>query len=132
MRRAKGKKGKARPENKPIFRYWVEVLELKTGSMATLPLTQITKIHIPRKKSDPQRPNDEILQLEDGSVKLEAKTLDDLAAQLRQRYSDGEYERRLHRERDREAEERWERGMNGLMRILAEAAVERILRETEP
>jgi len=53
-----------------------------------------------------QRPGEDVLQLKDGSITLEAKSLNDLTAQLRQRYQDGEYERTLHRERDRQAEQR--------------------------
>jgi hypothetical protein len=131
MRKAMGKDGGARSISKQIFRYWVEVCELRTGAVRRLPLKTIAKIHIPRKKAEAHKPTEEVLQLEDGTDKLEAKNLDDLAVQLRQRYPDGEYERRLQQERDHEAERRWADGMNGLIRILAEAAVDELLREKE-
>jgi hypothetical protein len=67
------------------------------------------------------------LQLKDGSATLEAKTLSELAAQLGAKYPDGEYERTLHQERDRESEERRAQAMNQLIKILAEAAMEKIL-----
>jgi len=120
------------PDSEQVFRYWVEVLELKNGLVRNLPLKAIAKIHIPRKKSEPQRPREEILQLTDGAETLEAKSLDDLAGQLRQRYPDETYRRTLHRERDRQAEERRAEAMNGLIRIFAEAAVEEALRERGP
>jgi len=64
-----------------------------------------------------QRPKEDVLQLKDGCTTLEAKSLDDLAAQLRQRYPDGEYERTLHRERDRQAEQRRADAMNNLVEM---------------
>ena len=92
--------------NEKIFRYWVEVRDLTNGSVRNLPLIAIAKIHIPRSKKEAQRPTEEILQLKDGFSTLEAKTIDELAAELRAKYPDGKYERTLHHERDREAEER--------------------------
>jgi hypothetical protein len=62
---------------------------------------------------------------------MEAKDLDELAAQLREKYPDGSYERRLHSERHLQAEARWEHGMNQLIEILAISAVDELLRETE-
>ncbi len=132
MRKGGNKNDKEVPGGEQVFRYWVEVLELKNGLVRNLPLTAIAKIHIPRKKSEPQRPREEILQLTDGAETLEAKSLDDLAGQLRQRYPDETYRRTLHRERDRQAEERRAEAINGLIRIFAEAAVEEALRERGP
>jgi hypothetical protein len=81
-------------------------------------LSAAAKIHIPRRKKAAQRPRESVLHLKDGSTTLDAKSLDDLAAQLRQRYPDGEYERTLHRERDRQAEQRRAHAMNNLIEIL--------------
>lgn len=106
-----------------IFQYWVEIRELAGGSVRSLPLTAVAKVHLPRKRNEAQRPTEEVLQLNDSSAILEARSLDDLAAQLRERYPDGKYERTLHRERDRAAEERREDAMNGLIGILVEAMV---------
>ena len=34
---------------------WVEVLELKNGSVRILPLKAVAKIYIPRRKNEPQK-----------------------------------------------------------------------------
>jgi hypothetical protein len=112
-----------------VFRYWVELRDLENGSTRNLPLTAIAKIHIPRKRNEAQRPSEEILQLHDNSVIIEAKNLDELAAQLRQKYPDEAYERTLHRERDHEAEQRRADAMNSLIEILAKSVAEQLLRE---
>jgi hypothetical protein len=124
--------GKELSDNKKIFRYWVEVRDLTNGSARKLPLIAIAKIHIPRSKKETQRPTEEVLQLKDGSATLEAKSIDELAAQLGARYPDGKYERTLHQERDRESEERRAEAMNQLIKILAEAAVQKILNNGVP
>ena len=116
-----------RPRDEQIFRYWVEVRDLTNGSVSNLPLSAFARIHIPKKRNEAQKPREEILRLQDGSAILEAISLDDLAAQLRQKYPDSGYERTLHRERDRDAEERRAEAMNQLIKILAEAAVKDIL-----
>jgi hypothetical protein len=121
--------GKELPESNRIFRYWVEVRELKSGSLRKLSLHAVANIPLIKDAKEAQRLREEILQLKDGSATLEAKSLDDLAAQLRQRYPDEAYQRTLHRERDREAEERRAEAMNGLIRILAEEAVNRVIAE---
>jgi hypothetical protein len=110
-------------DSEEIFRYWVEVRNLTNGAVRSLSLSAVERIHISRKKNEEQRPREEILRLQDGSAILEATSLDDLAAQLREKYPDIGYERTLHRERDREAEERRAEAMNQLIRILAEAVV---------
>src|ERR1700691_4830941 len=106
MRRTQKSRSPELAEDKQLFRCWVEVRELKTGSARELPLNGVRKVYIPRRKNDPGRPDEKVLQLKDGSETLEAKHLDDLAAQLRQRYPDDAYERRLFKVRDREAEKR--------------------------
>ena len=112
-----------------VFRYWVELRDLENGSTRNLPLTAIAKIHIPRKRNEAQRPSEEILQLHDNPVIIEATNLDELAAQLRQKYPDEAYERTLHRERDHEAEQRRADAMDGLIEILAKSVAEQLLRE---
>ena len=128
MRKTRKESNGADPQDsEEIFRYWVEVRDSTNGAVRSLPLTAVARIHIPRKKNEPQRPREEILRLQDGSAILEAISLDDLAAQLRQKYPDSGYERTLHRERDRDAEERRAEAMNQLIRILAQAVVKDIL-----
>ena len=129
MRKTKEKSSADLPDHEQIFRYRVEVRDLSNGSVLNLPLSAVARIHIPRKKHEAQKPKEEILRLQDGSAILEAISLDDLAAQLRQKYPDSGYERTLHRERDRDAEERRAEAMNQLIRILAEAAVKDILND---
>lgn len=118
MPKKDARKGRDVPERQEVFRYWVEVRELASGSARHLPLNGVTKIHIPRTKKETQKPNEEILQLKDDSTTLEAKNIDDLAAQLRATYPDDAYERTLHWERDREAEVRRAEALNKLSEIL--------------
>lgn len=111
------------PEAQQIFRYWVELRDLREGSTRNLPLTAIARIHLPTKKNAPQLPSGQLLQLQDGPTTLEAKDLDELAAQLGQRYPDDAFERTLRRERDHEAEQRRKDAMDVLMKLVAKAAV---------
>jgi hypothetical protein len=85
MRKTKQRSSAELPDAEQIFRYWVEVRDLTNGSVSNLPLSAFARIHIPRKKK-------EILRLQDGSTILEAISLDDLAAQLRQKYPDSGYD----------------------------------------
>lgn len=111
--------------DKGIFRYWVEVRDLATGSVRKLPLTAVKVICIKAgKKNEPLPPNRELLQLKDGEETWEAETFDELRARLRDKYPDAAFERTLHYVRDKEAEERRERALDGLIRILAKAAVD--------
>jgi hypothetical protein len=82
-----------------------------------------------RKKNEVSKPREEILQLHDDSVIIEAKDIADLAAQLRAKYPDDLYERTLHRQRDHEAEQRRADAMNSLMDLLVESVVDKLLRE---
>lgn len=130
-RKATNNNDKELPESEQIFRYWVELRDLQNGSTRDLALKAKTRIHIPTKRNEVQKQSEEVLELKDGSLTLEAKSLDDLASQLRQRYPDGAYERTLHRARDCQAEERRAEAMKQLVKILAEAAAEDLLRERE-
>ena len=94
------------PESKRIYRYWVEICDRRDGSVRALPLAAIQRIHLTAKKSEARLPDEQVLQLQDESAVIEAKDIDDLAAQLRAKYPDETYERFLRSERDREAERR--------------------------
>jgi hypothetical protein len=107
----------------------VELRDIQSEAIRNLPLGAIARIHIPRKRNEAQKPREEILQLHDDSVIIEATNLDDLAARLREKYPDEAYERTLHRERDHEAEERRSEAMNGLIEILSKSVVDQLLRE---
>jgi hypothetical protein len=115
-----------------ILRYWVEIRSLSSGEVRTPPLCGIRLVHIPRRKTDPRRPDEELLQLTDGNDKMRAKNLDDLAAQLRERYPDEGYERSLHSERDREAERRHKEALNGLIELVAQSMVKDTIKRGEP
>jgi hypothetical protein len=116
------KKNEEGDQSKQIFRHWVEVRELKTGSVRQLPLTTVVSISLAPKRLEPQCPRKEVLQLTDGSATIEAKDLDDLAAQLRQKYPDQAYVRTLHRQRDPEAEKRRADAINKLSEVLVPRA----------
>lgn len=115
------------PENERVLRYWVEIRELRTGLVRTLPLSAVAKIPLTR----PPRPREDVLQLQDGTTTREAKSLEDLAAHLRQRYPDPEYERTLRSERDHKAEQRRAEAMNRLTELLAELAVQEALQQID-
>lgn len=112
-------------ENEQIYRYWVEVLDLRDGTVHYLPLKEIVRIYLPRRKGESGRPGQHRLQMEDGPDVLEGADIDELAAQLRQKYPDGIYERRLKRERDIPAEQQRKHGMEALARLLMKCAIEK-------
>jgi hypothetical protein len=121
------------PESQRIYRYWVELHNRSDGSVRVMPLGGIKRIHLVPGKGEARHPDEVVLQVQDESTVIEAKDLEDLAAQLREKYLDEMYERFLHQERDVEAERRKAEAMDGLIQLLADAVVEDILRqETEP
>jgi hypothetical protein len=75
------------------------------------------------------RPNEMVLRVQDGADVIEARTIDELAAQLRVRYPDDTYDRFLRSERDADAERRTAQAMEGLIEILVEAALEDLPKE---
>jgi hypothetical protein len=123
----------ARPKrltNKEFFRYWVEVRELTSGSVRKLPLTTVRLVCLKRgKKNEPRLPDRDLLRLQDDAETLEVETFDELRSRLRNKYPDATYERTLHYVRDHEAEERYERGMNGLIDILVMKVVDDMIAE---
>jgi hypothetical protein len=112
--RSRREKNNELTETKRIFRHWVEIRDLKSGSVRQLSLSAVAKIHIPRRRNEPQRPTEGFLEVVDDEEALVPKTLDDLVGQLPRRYPDGAYERTLRRERDRQREE----AINKLIEIL--------------
>jgi hypothetical protein len=114
-----------------IFRYWVEIRDLREDSTRQLSLKALTRIHIPTRKGEVQQPNEQILSVEDGLTTHEANCLEQLARQLREKYPDGSFERTLRRERDTAAEERHSNAVNELARIVANAAARRLLRHAD-
>jgi hypothetical protein len=120
-RKTRGSDNKRSSQRGQVLKYWVEVREVSTGVVRTLPLQQFAKIHIPRKKNDEQRPREEVLRLGDGPSTLEASSLEDLAAQLREKYPDSLYERTFHQERDLEAERVRGDALDRLAQLVMEA-----------
>ncbi len=112
------RKNEESAQSKQIFRHWVEVRDLKTGSVRQLPLTTVVSISLAPKRLEPECPRKEVLQLTDGSATIEAKDLNDLAGQLRHNYPDNAYVRTLHRQRDPEAEKRRADAINRLSEVL--------------
>ena len=117
------------PESQHIYRYWVELRDRRDGSVRILALGAMQRIHLTAKKKQARLPDEQVLQLQDESAVIEAKDIDDLAAQLRAKYPDDTYERFLRRERDVEAERRKAEAMEGLIQLLAEAVADDLLRE---
>jgi len=118
-----------RPENQRRYRYWVEIRDLRDGSVRTLPLHALRLVHLSRKRGEPPQPDEQLLRLQDDSTVIEAKNLRTLAKQLRNRYPDETHERRLHWERDLEAEQRYADALDSLTELLVEAAVNDVLSE---
>ena len=119
-----------RLSDKEIFRYWVEVRELKSESVRKLPLTAVRRVCFKRgKNNEPLLPDREVLKLQDEEETWEADTFDELRARLRDKYPDSAFERTLHYVRDLEAEERREAALNGLISILAKRVVDDLIAE---
>lgn len=113
-----------------IYRYWVEICELASGSVRQLPLTAVRKVCLTRgKKNEPPMSDEQALRLEDGAETWEAKSFDELRARVRDKYPDAAFERTLHYVRDREAEERRERVLNELAKVFAEQVVKEMIEE---
>jgi len=117
------------PESRRAYRYTVDIRALGDGSSRLLPLEVFSVIALKAKGTDTAEPNRQLLRLKDGGEILEAADLEELRIRLRDKYPDSDYERRLHVERDREAEERREAALLDLARLLADAAVEEELRK---
>jgi hypothetical protein len=119
-----------RLSEKQILRYWIEVRDLKSGSVRKLPLTTWKLVCLKRdKKNEPSLPDRELLRLEDGEETWESDSFDELRTRLRDKYPDAAFERTLHYVRDHEAEERRERALNGLIDILAKKVVDDLMVE---
>jgi hypothetical protein len=58
-----------------IFRYWAEILTLSDATARSLPLVEFARVHITKRKSDPQLPTEHLLELQDGSETIEAASL---------------------------------------------------------
>jgi hypothetical protein len=119
------------PEGRRAYRYTIEIRALADGSSRLLPPEVISVIALTAKGTATEKPSRQLLRLKDGEEILEAADLDELRIRLRDKYPDSDYERRLHVQRDREAEERREAAIMGLARLLARAAVEEELRKAD-
>ena len=122
-------KDRDRPESQRRYRYWVEIRDLGDGSVRTLPLRVMRLVYLGGKRDDPPRPDEQRLRLHDDSAVIEARDIDELAVQLRNKYPDETHERRLHWERDLEAEERYADALDSLIELVAKTIVDDLLRE---
>jgi hypothetical protein len=104
------------------FKYWIEVRDLRDGTVRELPLRSVIHLKIPTRKAHSPPPSRECLQIEDGAEPMEGETWEELVAKLRARYPDGPYERRLKRERDLRAEH----AMNELVKLVARSAMRKL------
>jgi hypothetical protein len=119
-----------RLSDKRIFRYWVEVRELASGSVRKLPLTAVRLLCLKTgKRNEPLLPDRELLWLQNDEETWEASDFDELKIRLRDKYPDATFARTLHFVRDHEAEERRERALNGLISILAKRVVVDLIAE---
>jgi hypothetical protein len=93
--------------------------------MRELPIKFFRRISLTAKsEADAQEPPAELrLRAQDVGRTWEASDMEDLARQLREHYTDGVFERSLHRERDLAAEEKYWSAMEEFARIVARAAV---------
>jgi hypothetical protein len=88
--------------DKRIFRYWVEVRELASGSVRKLPLTGMRLVCLARgKRNEPPVPDKELLRLTDDAETWEVETFDELRVRLRDKYPDSAFERTLISSRTR-------------------------------
>jgi hypothetical protein len=118
-----------RPESQRRYRYWVEIRDLRDGSARSLPLTALRSVHLTSKRGQPLLPDEQLLRVQDGATVIEAKDLDELAGQLRSAYPDETHERRLHWERDLEAERRRADARDSLINLFVEAVVRDAMHE---
>jgi hypothetical protein len=118
-----------RPESQRIYRYWVEIRELRDGSVLNLPLTALRLVQLDGKRAESPQPDEQRLRLHDDATVIEARDRDELAATLQSKYPDATHERRLYWERDPEAEQRYAGALDALMELVVEAVVNDVLRE---
>ena len=116
--------------DKRILRYWVEIRDLKSGSVRKLPLTAVRLVCLKGgKKNKPLPPDREVLRLHDDEETWELETFEEPKIRLRDKYPDTAFARTLHYERDHEAEERRESALNELISILPKSAVDEFVAE---
>lgn len=119
------------PMAKQILRRWILLRDRRNGSTRELPLSAVTRIHLPTKRHPEQRLNESVLRLKDVTATIEAHSIEDLVVQLREKYPDEVYECTLHSERDVQAEQLREQCLDKLAGIFIEAAVDRLIREAD-
>jgi len=107
----------------------VEIRDLHDGSVRTLTLQAMRLVHLGGKRGDPPPPDGQVLRLQDDATVIEASDIEDMRTQLRSKYPDETHERRLHWQRDLEAEQRRTAARESLIQLLAEAVVNDLLRE---
>jgi hypothetical protein len=53
-----------------MYRYWIELRDVTTGSIREIPLQVLRRVYIPTRKDGQHRPDEEILRLQDGELLL--------------------------------------------------------------
>lgn len=133
-----------------VYRFEVEIIELSSGASRRVPLTfhQLVAFartsrsvrragkgaapsptSTPLSEEPPRLSRSEVMRLVDEDFVLEAANWEEFRLRLRERYPDSRFERRLHVQRDREAEERREEAIQGLIKLVADAVVADFLKE---
>jgi hypothetical protein len=124
------KRTKDLPESRRLYQYTIEITDLQAGSSRRVPLKSFRRVSLKTlKKSEVAEPPVDVLRFEDGDFQIEARDFEELRSRLREQYPDERYERRVHAKRDREAVDRREQAIEGLAKIYAEVALERLLAE---
>jgi hypothetical protein len=130
MATARTRVPKERSERERIYRSWIEVIDRESGSIRKLPLKAMAKILLKSKtEKDPPPSRVDVLELTDGSERIEVKNIDELSVQLRQRYPDATYERSLHMERDHEAEERRADAISRMVQLIVDSFIKTLSAE---
>jgi hypothetical protein len=109
------------PDDRRIFRLWIEVRAVSSGELRCLPLAAFRRIPLVRTTGAPP-PSEVALVVTDDPHVIEAATFEELVGALRALYPDGAYERRLCFERDHTAERARSQALHRLVDLLAEAA----------
>ena len=115
---------------KQFFRHWIEVRDIRDGTVHQLPVTVFQRLLLVAKSKQTveERSPDIRLRVQDLGGDWEVKDLAELSLRLRDRYPDGTFERVLKCERDTEEEEKHRSAMDALVELLAEIAVRELLK----
>jgi hypothetical protein len=116
------------PESERRYQYEVEIKALSTGESRRIPLSVGRAISLKRlKRGEPEEPARDVFEVRVGDVVVRGYSFEEFREKLRAQYPDEAFERRLHYQRDREAEDRWRQGIRSLVSLLAESVVKDLM-----